>query len=51
MAVVVSDTTPIHYLILVGRESILERLYGKIFIPPAVLLELSHSSAPFPIST
>jgi predicted nucleic acid-binding protein len=50
MAVVVSDTTPLHYLILAGRESILERLYGKVFIPPAVLSELSHASAPVQIS-
>jgi predicted nucleic acid-binding protein len=50
MAVVVSDTTPLHYLILVGRETILEKLYGKVFIPPAVLLELSHASAPVQIS-
>jgi len=40
MAVVVSDTTPLHYLILVGRESILEKLYGTVLIPPAVLTEL-----------
>ena len=51
MAVVVSDTTPLHYLILVGRESILENLYGKVFIPPGVLTELGHSSAPVQIST
>jgi predicted nucleic acid-binding protein len=50
MAVVVSDTTPLHYLILVGREAILEKLYGKVLIPPAVLLELSHASAPVQIS-
>jgi predicted nucleic acid-binding protein len=50
MAVVVSDTTPLHYLILIGRESILERLYGKVFIPPAVLTELSHAAAPGQIS-
>jgi predicted nucleic acid-binding protein len=50
MAVVVSDTTPLHYLILVGRETILEKLYGKVFIPPAVLKELSHPSAPVQIS-
>ncbi len=30
MAVVVSDTTPLHYLILVGQESILQKLYGKV---------------------
>jgi predicted nucleic acid-binding protein len=50
MAVVVSDTTPLHYLILVGRETILEKLYGKVFIPPAVLMELKHESAPVQIS-
>jgi predicted nucleic acid-binding protein len=50
MAVVVSDTTPLHYLILVGQESILQKLYGKVIIPPAVLTELSHSSAPVQIS-
>ena len=50
MPVVVSDTTPLHYLILVQRESILEKLYEKVVIPPAVLLELSHLSAPVQIS-
>ena len=50
MAVVVSDTTPLHYLILVGQESILQKLYGKVIIPPAVLTELSHASAPVQIS-
>ncbi len=50
MAVVVSDTTPLHYLILVGRESILEKLYGKVIVPPAVLTELCHASAPVQIS-
>ena len=51
MAVVVSDTTPLHYLILLGRDSILERLYGKVLIPPGVLAELAHASAPEKIST
>lgn len=50
MAVVVSDTTPLHYLILIGRESILAGLYGKVFIPPGVLEELRHSAAPATIS-
>jgi predicted nucleic acid-binding protein len=50
MAVVISDTTPLHYLILLSRETILEKLYGKVFIPPAVLMELSHASAPIQIS-
>jgi len=50
MAVVVSDTTPLHYLILVGQESILEKLYGQVTIPQAVLMELSHAAAPVQIS-
>jgi predicted nucleic acid-binding protein len=51
MEVVVSDTTPLHYLILIGREFILEKLYGSIIVPPAVLAELTNSSAPARIST
>ncbi len=50
MAVVVSDSTPLHYLILIGRDSILQQLYGEIIVPPAVLQELSHPSAPQGIS-
>ena len=46
MAVVVSDTTPLHYLILLGRDSILEKLYGQVIVPPAVLQEIRHSAAP-----
>ena len=29
MAVAVSDTTPLHYLILIGRDSVLEKLYRQ----------------------
>ena len=51
MELVVSDTTPLHYLILIGRETILEKLYGSIMVSPAVLDELTHPSAPAAIST
>jgi predicted nucleic acid-binding protein len=40
----VSDTTPLHYLILIGRDSILEKLYGQVIVPPAVLQELRQPS-------
>jgi predicted nucleic acid-binding protein len=50
MAVVVSDTTPLHYLILIGRDSVLQTLYGEIIVPPAVLKELAHPAAPQDIS-
>jgi predicted nucleic acid-binding protein len=42
MAVVVSDTTPLHYLILIGQDSILEKKYRRVLVPPAVLQELGH---------
>lgn len=44
--IVVSDTTPIHYLILIGKESILPRLFGKVIIPDVVISEMSHPNAP-----
>jgi len=50
MAIVVSDTTPLHYLILIGQDSVLEKLYGRVLVSPAVLQELGHSAAPPPIS-
>ena len=51
MAVVVSDTTPLHYLILIRQDSVLEKLYGRIMVPPAVLQELGHAAAPPEVST
>ena len=50
MAVVVSDTSPLHYLILIGRDSVLEKLYGQVIVPPAVLQELGHPAAPPAVS-
>jgi len=50
MPVVVSDAAPLHYLTLVGRESILQRLYEVVVVPPAVLEELSHPAAPQEVS-
>jgi predicted nucleic acid-binding protein len=50
MAVVVSDTSPLHYLILIGRDFVLEKLYGRVIVPPAVLHELGHPAAPPAVS-
>jgi len=44
--IVVSDTTPIHYLILTGYADVLPQLYGSLVIPTAVHLELTHLCAP-----
>lgn len=44
--IVVSDTTPIHYLILIEKESILPALFAEIVIPTAVITEMAHPNAP-----
>lgn len=43
---VISDTTPIHYLILIGEIELLRQLYGKITIPIGVIAELSVLETP-----
>jgi len=44
--VTVSDTSPISYLVLIGREAVLPALYGEVLIPEAVYRELVHPSGP-----
>lgn len=44
--IVIADTTPINYLILIDEIEILEKLYGQVFIPKAVFEELNADAAP-----
>lgn len=44
--IIISDTTPLHYLILLGRAEILETLFGNIILPETVLAEMQHERAP-----
>ena len=44
--IVVSDTSPLNYLILVGADGVLPLLFGTVIAPPAVLLEMQHPKAP-----
>jgi predicted nucleic acid-binding protein len=44
--IVVADTSPLNYLVLVGEAEILKRLYGRVVIPEAVLRELQHPQTP-----
>ena len=46
MSVVVSDTSPLHYLILCGAEEILPRLFRQVVMPPTVFLELQQPNTP-----
>ena len=44
--IVVSDTSPLNYLVLIGYVEILPKLFGRVLVPPVVLQELQHSKAP-----
>jgi predicted nucleic acid-binding protein len=43
---VVTDTGPVHYLILTGHIELLPRLFERVILPDVVLAELSHEFAP-----
>jgi predicted nucleic acid-binding protein len=43
---VVADTGPLHYLVLIGQVDILPRLFGTITIPSVVRDELSCAETP-----
>ena len=44
--IVIADTSPLNYLILIGEADVLQRLYGRVVIPAAVLRELQNPQAP-----
>jgi predicted nucleic acid-binding protein len=44
--VVVADTGPLRYLVLIGHADVLPRLFGAVSIPAAVADELRHPNAP-----
>lgn len=44
--IVVSDTTPLHYLILIDEVDLLPRLLGEIIIPEIVFQELQTEKTP-----
>jgi predicted nucleic acid-binding protein len=47
--IVVSDTSPINYLVLVELQDLLPKLLDRVLIPDAVHRELRASGAPDPI--
>ena len=44
--IVVADTGPLHYLILLDHADLLHRFYDEVVVPDAVANELSSPSAP-----
>jgi predicted nucleic acid-binding protein len=46
MSVIVSNTTPINYLVLIDHIAVLPHLYVRVIIPQAVLEELQDEGTP-----
>lgn len=44
--IVIADTTPLNYLVLIEQADVLRELYGRVLVPQAVLAELQSSDAP-----
>lgn len=42
----VTNTTPLHYLVLIGAVDVLPKLFSEIVTPQSVLSELLHPRAP-----
>lgn len=48
--IVVSDTSPLNYLVLIGADQVLPALFGQVLTPPDVLAEMQHAKAPPEVS-
>jgi len=44
--IVVSDTSPLNYVILTGSVHVLPAIFGRVYAPSAVIKELSHPMSP-----
>ena len=46
MKVVVADTSPLNYLVLIEEVDVLAQLYGEVLVPDIVIAELKDPDAP-----
>lgn len=44
--IVVADTSPINYLVLIDQAELLHQLYGEVVLAPAVHAELTAKNTP-----
>jgi predicted nucleic acid-binding protein len=44
--IVVSDTSPLNYLVLIEAVEVLPAIFGRVVVPPAVIEELQAPGAP-----
>ena len=49
MRLVIADTSPLNYLILIGRVDLLPVLFEKVLLPSTVQGELASDRAPLPV--
>lgn len=49
MRLVIADTGPINYLILIGHIDLLPHMFERVLLPAAVQTELSDDAAPLPM--
>lgn len=47
--IVVADTSPLNYLVLIGHIEVLPYFYQRVLIPPSVWEELQDSGTPDPV--
>lgn len=50
MSLVVSDSGPVHYILLCGVIEVVPKLFSRLIIPPAVARELTHENTPAAVS-
>jgi predicted nucleic acid-binding protein len=46
---VVADTSPVCYLVLIGSVEVLPAMFGRVLVPEAVMRELQDADAPAPL--
>jgi len=46
MSIIISNTTPINYLVLIDHIAVLHHLYAHVIIPQAVFRELQDEGTP-----
>lgn len=51
MIVVVADTSPLNYLVLIDCQELLHALYERVFVPKAVIEELADRRTPAKVRT
>ena len=44
--IVVSNTSPLNYMVLIGAANLLADLFGEIYVPPQVIDELGDADSP-----